>query len=111
MGKRSTTTKMRSIEQSLQAALTPVRPSRELLERLQDRVRNLAPAARALPARAADPLHPNLTFIGLAGVFTLLMTLAVGFRTAGSIVGGLTLLSELNRQMKARKTERLTPAG
>jgi hypothetical protein len=111
MVKRSTTTEMRSIEQSLQTALTPVRPSRELLERLQDRVKGLAPAARPLPTRAEDPLRPNLTFLGLAGVFTLLMTLAVGFRTAGSIVGGLTLLSELNRQMKARKIERLTPTG
>ncbi|HUF39428.1 MAG TPA: hypothetical protein VMN57_12960 [Anaerolineales bacterium] len=99
---------LRKIEGALQAVLTPIRPPREMLVRLNSRVRDLVATE---PARSAGLAPENLTMLSLAGAFTLLMTLAVGFRMAGSIVGVLTLLNQLNRQMKARKSGSLAPTG
>ena len=111
MAKKRTDTDFVTIERALQTALKPVHPPRDLLDKLQSRIKDMSPAARSLPVRIIERDRPNLTFLGLAGLFTLLMTLAVGFRTAGSIVGVLALMNELNLQIKTRKTGNLRPTG
>jgi hypothetical protein len=102
---------IKEVETALQAAFTQVHPPREVLQRLQVRVQDIARSAHRPAAKTDAGRQQNLTFIGLAGVFAVLVTLAVGFRSAGSIIGALTLANEVNRQMKSRKSNRLTPTG
>ncbi len=108
MKTKITENELETIEAALGAALTSVAPPKELLGRLQVRIKELKPE---LPSLIGKQVRPNWTYIGMAGLFTLLMTVAVGFRTSGSIVGAIALMNEMNRQVKSRKYVDLTPTG
>ena len=101
----------RRLQKALEAALIPLEPPQSLLVQLQSHVRTLGETPAPRPSLAAWFGSRETPYVGIAGVFMVLMTIALGFRTAGSIIGAIALAGEINKQLREKRTTQLTPTG
>ena len=94
---------------ALQATLVPLEPPAGLLARLQTEMQRLdKPAPRKLQLWLQKPETP---YVGIAGLFMVLMTVALGFRTAGAIIGAIALAAEAGKQARSGRKGRFTQAA
>ena len=97
------------LAEALQAALVPLQPPAGLFARLQTQVQQLEkPAPHKLQKWFQKPETP---YVGIAGVFMVLMTIALGFRTAGAIICALALAAEAGKQARSARKGRFSQAA
>lgn len=101
---RKTRADIESLERSLSRTLVPVTPSPEFLQNLQSQLRYVRSAPEITMPIREESSPGKLTLISLAGMFSILMIAAAGFRTLVAILAAIGLAGEVGKQFKSKKT-------
>lgn len=103
--RRNTTIDLQQMEKALAETLVPISPRGDFLDRLQAQLKASRNAPEiVIQGQQPDDQKEKITLISLAGIFSVLMLVAAGFRAVIAILGAIGLVSEL-RNLKSKKAQ------
>ena len=92
------------LERMLARTLVPVAPRPVFVKGLRMQLRSTISAPTGFKRRVEAQ---KITLLSLAGLISLLLLVATGFRTTATILGIIGLFSELNRRVGSKRTKRV----
>lgn len=99
-----------SLERALESIFIPVAPRPDFVQRLEQQLLS-APISQPDPLAERIRTNPGqATLIGLAGIFSILMLIAAGFRTAAALLGVVGLVNEFNNRVRNEEAPPTAPA-